>query len=140
MSAHAPTITVAFLWSGHPRGLTPSISPGRVPRVAHQLALAHEIGRRIRAGKFDDLAHAAGTFELTRARVTQLASLTLLAPSIQEAILALPPITVGRDPITERSLRPIVAEPVWERQFVKWARLRCGALRFPSNSGRPTSV
>ena len=52
---------------------------------------------------------------MTRARVTQLVSLALLAPAIQEEILALPPVTTGRDVITERTLRPIVAEPVWER-------------------------
>jgi len=92
--------------------------------VARHLALAHEIERRVRAGELDDLAHAARVFGLTRARVTQIASLTLLAPEIQAEILAMPPVTVGRDPITERTLRPIVAEPVWERQVGIWRSLR----------------
>jgi hypothetical protein len=73
---------------------------------------------------FNDLAHAARVFGLTRARVTQLVNLTLLAPAIQEEILAMPPVTKGRDPITERSLRAIVAEPLWERQVVMWKRHR----------------
>jgi hypothetical protein len=60
---------------------------------------------------------------LTRARVTQLTNLLLLAPAIQEEILALPPVTTGRDLITERTLRPIVAEPVWERQIATWRQL-----------------
>ena len=113
------TFTVAFGQSGRPR-LPRSHSSGRTPRVARHLALAHEIERRIRAGEFDDLAHAARAFGLTRARVTQLSNLTLLAPAIQAEILAIPPITQGRDPITERTLRPIVAEPVWERQVEMW--------------------
>jgi len=109
--------------SGRPR--TPPTAPShRVPRVTRHLALAHEIDRRIRAGELDDLAHAARVFGLTRARITQLVSLTLLAPTIQEEILALPPVTVGRDLITERSLRPIVAEPVWERPTALWEQLR----------------
>ena len=29
----------------------------------------------------------------------------------------------GRDSITERSLRAIVAEPVWERQVPRWAAI-----------------
>jgi hypothetical protein len=91
--------------------------------VARHLALAHEIDRRIRVGALDDLAHAARVFGLTRARVTQLVNLTLLAPAIQEAILAMPPVTVGRDTITERSLRPIVAEAEWERQLAGWRTL-----------------
>ena len=111
------TLTVAFGRSSRPRATPPT---DRVPRVARQLSLAHEIERRIRVRELEDLAHAARVFGLTRARVTQLVSLTLLAPTIQEEILALPPVTVGRDPITERTLRPIVAEPVWERQVALW--------------------
>jgi len=91
--------------------------------VARQLTLAHEIERRIRCGDLDDLAHAARAFGLTRARVTQVVSLTLLAPTIQEAILALPPVTVGRDRITERTLRPIVAEALWVLQLAMWQTL-----------------
>lgn len=59
-------------------------------------------------------------FGLTRARVTQIVNLTLLAPTIQQEILAMPPVTVGRDRITERTLRPIVAEPVWGQQIAMW--------------------
>jgi hypothetical protein len=62
-------------------------------------------------------------FGLTRARVTQISNLVLLAPAIQAEILAMPPVTEGRDPTTERSLRGIVAEPVWERQVAMWCRL-----------------
>ena len=117
------TVTLAFPQSSRPRQLHPA-GPSREPRVARHLALAHEIERRIRAGELDDLAHAARAFGLTRARVTQIVSLTLLAPEIQAEILAMPPVTVGRDPITERTLRPIVVEPVWERQMALWEQLR----------------
>jgi hypothetical protein len=88
--------------------------------VARLLALAHEIERRIGAGEINDLAHAARLLGLTRARVTQIVSLTLLAPAIQEEILTMPPAAVRRDQITERTLRPIVAEPDWERQTAHW--------------------
>ena len=60
---------------------------------------------------------------MTRARVTQISNLTLLAPVIQEAIRALPPITQGRDTITERTVRPIVAEPVWAVQLDMWRQV-----------------
>ena len=113
------TFTVAFRRSSRLR-VPPTTPSSRVPRVARHLALAHEIERRIRVGELDDLAHAAREFGLTRARVTQLVGLTLLAPTIQVEILAMPPVTVGRDRVTERSLRTIVAEPVWERQITIW--------------------
>ena len=90
--------------------------------MARLLALAHEIERRVRAGELGDLAHAARVLGLTRARVTQVVNLTLLAPEIQEAILAMPPVTAGRDAITERTLRPIVAQPNWETQRALWSR------------------
>jgi len=122
------TFTVLFQLPGHPRK-PHSDSLGRAPRVARHLALAHEIARRIRTGELDDLAHAARVFGLTRARITQLSNLTLLAPSIQEDLLAMPPITAGRDSVTERTLRPIVAEPVWERQITAW---RIFGVRVPS--------
>ena len=47
-----------------------------------------------------------------------------LAPEIQEVILFLPRVESGRDPITERDLRPIVAEVDWGRQRRMWAGLR----------------
>ncbi len=98
--------------------------PGRLPRVVRLLALAHEIDRRIRDGELADLAAAARAFGLTRARVTQLVNLTLLAPAIQAEILAMPLITEGRDPLTERTLRPIAGEPLWSMQAAVWHSLR----------------
>ncbi len=126
MNGAPATFTVAFLQSGHPRKPSTITAP-RVPRVARKLALAHEIERRIRAGEFVDLAHAARAFGLTRARVTQIVNLTLLAPQIQEEILAMPRVTIGRDPITERTLRPIVAEHLWGRQIELWSHVKAGA-------------
>lgn len=116
MSATA-TLTIRLERPPRPVPLPPR---GRVPRIVRQLALAHEIERRVRTGEFDDLAHAARAFGLTRARVTQIVGLTLLVPAIQEELLALPPISIGRDRITERTLRSIVAEPLWERQLRRW--------------------
>ena len=89
---------------------------GRVPRVVRMLALAHRVEGMIRAGELRDFADAARAIDVTRARMTQIMNLLLLAPETQEAILGLPPVTGGCDPVTERGLRPIVAEPNWEIQ------------------------
>ena len=90
---------------------------GRPPRVARLLGLAHEIERRIRAGELRDYAHAAEVLGVTRARVSQITGLLLLAPEIQEAILNLPE---SRGPVTERQLREVVAAPLWEAQMRLW--------------------
>ena len=71
-----------------------------------------------------DLAHAASALGLTRARITQIMNLLLLAPEIQEEIFDLPPATNGRDPVSERLLRPIAAEPDWEKQTTMWRKIR----------------
>jgi hypothetical protein len=104
------------------RGEAKDSTGRRSPGVARLLALAHQIDRKVRDGELRDYAHAAKVLGLTRARVSQISGLTLLAPAIQEAILDLPPTT--RDPVTERQLREIVTEPLWERQMRLWRLVR----------------
>ena len=92
----------------------------RVPRVVRLLALAYKIDGMICDGELDDLAEAARRLNLTRARVTQITNLLLLAPKIQEAILDMPLVADRHDPFTERQLRPITAEPDWNKQIAIW--------------------
>ncbi len=115
------TYTVSFETTA-PRRATQAAT-GRVPRVTRMLALAHKIDGMIRAGELRDFADAARAIGVTRARITQITNLLLLAPEIQEAILGLPSITKGRDPVTERQLRPIAAEPDWNKQLSMWRQI-----------------
>jgi hypothetical protein len=116
--------TSTYAVSFAPPTAVPKPEPlGRVPRVTRLLALAHRIDALIAAGELRDLADAARVLGLTRARVTQISSLALLAPAIQAEILDLPPVVSGRDTVTERSLRRIVAEPVWDRQLALWQQI-----------------
>lgn len=100
----------------------PAVEARRPLRVARMLAIAHEIVRLVDEGAFEDLADAARTLGFTRARVTQLVDLTLLAPDIQEALL-FAEVAPGRDPTTERGLRAVLAAGSWRAQ-----RARAGAL------------
>ncbi len=92
-------------------------------RVAHLLAQAHDLSDRLDAGEFDDYADIARQHGLTRARITQIMNLLLLAPDIQAEVLDLrfPP---GREPVTERHLRQVLASPVWREQREAWADVR----------------
>jgi hypothetical protein len=94
-------------------------------RVAKRLALAHRIAADIEAGRYADQADVARHHGLSRARLSQLLSLLLLAPDIQEEVLALE-FPVGREPIGERDLRGLVESLVWAEQRVGWAELRAG--------------
>ena len=96
---------------------------GRVPRVTRLMALAIRLEHLVCSGQVDDYATLASLGHVTRARITQITNLTLLAPDVQEAVLFLPRVHRGPDPITERDLRPIVAQPDWQKQRQMWRRL-----------------
>lgn len=93
---------------------------GRVPRVARLMALALRFEELVREGVVTDYADLARLGRVTRARVSQIMNLTLLAPDIQEALLFLPLVEQGRDTIILRSLQPIAMVLDWRKQQ------RCG--------------
>lgn len=95
-------------------------SPGRIPRVAKLLALAHRLEGLVAGGEVAGYADLARLGGVTRARLTQIMALTRLAPDLQEQILFLPLVIQGRDSLTERDLRPITAEVNWKKQRKMW--------------------
>jgi hypothetical protein len=98
----------------------PNYERGRVPRVARLMALAIRFEELIRGGEVTDYAELARLGHVTRARVTQIMNLLLLAPNIQEAILFLPRIERGRDSIHLRHLQPIASMADWKKQRLAW--------------------
>ncbi len=86
---------------------------GRVPRVARLLALAHRLDRLLRTGLVRDYAELARLGHVTRARISQVMALLLLAPDIQEQVLFLPRTERGRDPVLLRDLLPVAAAADW---------------------------
>jgi len=95
-------------------------APPPLPRITRLMALAIKLDGLIASGAITDQAELARAGCITKARVTQIMSLLYLAPDIQEAILDLPPVTEGRDPVTERDIRGIAAEVDWGRQRAIW--------------------
>lgn len=100
------------------------VEPGRVPRISRFMALAIRFDGLVRDGVVTDQAELARLGHVTRARVTQIMNLSHLAPDIQEALLFLPRIERGPDPIRERQLRPIAAVPDWRKQRRLWSIIR----------------
>jgi len=99
----------------------PSDEPARVTLA---LVRAHLMQRELDSGRAKSLADLALQLGLTRARVTQLMDLLLLAPDIQEEVLLLRRTGTRREPISERDLRSIVRSPLWSEQRAAWARLK----------------
>ena len=93
-----------------------SVAESRQPSgVARLLALAHHLQGAIDCGVVSDRAALARAFGLSRARVTQVLDLLLLAPDIQEAVLASEAIN-SAEPIRERDLRKMCGLTDWEAQ------------------------
>ena len=90
------------------------------------MALAIKFDGLIRESVVRDYADLARLGHVTRARLTQLMNLLLLAPDIPEEILFLPKTMAGGDPVSERSLRPIRAIVRWDRQRKAWKEMREG--------------
>lgn len=102
----------------------PAAIPARVPRVAKLMALAIRFDKLVRDGDVVDYAELARLGHVTRARLTQIMNLLALAPDIQEALLFLAPVEAGKDAVTKRELRPLVAKVGWIEQRLAWNTLQ----------------
>jgi hypothetical protein len=98
----------------------PPLRQGRVPRISRMMALAIRLDGLIREKAVTDYADIARLGHVTRARITQIMNFLHLAPDIQEAILFLPEVTEGRDPIREHDVRRIAAVIDWKKQRKMW--------------------
>jgi hypothetical protein len=89
----------------------------RIPRVARLMALAIKFQDMVDRGEVRDYADLARLGYVTRARVTQIMNMLLLAPEIQEELLN--PDSVGRQ-FHERHLREIASLVAWRDQRRSW--------------------
>ncbi len=102
--------------------------PAGIPRIASLLALAHRIAGMIRSGELKNWAEAARLIGITRARMTQIADLLLLAPHLQASLLGINGATLRRASIAEAEIRSRCMNPCWvEQEPSFWsAALRTG--------------
>jgi hypothetical protein len=116
-------VLVAFGTRSRKRAAAARVERRYPARIARQLALAHALQRRVDAGEFADYADMARALGFTRARITQIMDLLLLAADIQDEILHLE-VAPGAQPISERALRDSVLKTLdWEEQRRRWRTL-----------------
>lgn len=89
-------------------------APPQVPKVTRLLVLGHHFERLVRDGVVRNYAEIARMTGLTRARMTQILDLTLLAPDVQEHLLLLQG-TGERRRFMERSLHRLALQSVWRQ-------------------------
>ena len=78
----------------------------------------------IESGQLETYQQLAELGGISQPRMTQIMSLLLLAPDIQEELLYLPEVIHGKATIHEKLLRPVTAEIDWRVQRRMWARIR----------------
>ena len=105
------------------------VPSGRIPRVARLMALAIKFDSLLTTGAVRDQAELAELGHVSRPRVTQIMNFLHLAPDIQEEILHMPRTQRGRDPISEREMRPVIAVVNWDRQRELWKAMRSCSSR-----------
>jgi hypothetical protein len=94
--------------------------PPRIPRITRLLALAMQFQDMVDRGEVRDYADLARLAYVTRARLTQIMNLLLLAPDIQERLLD----WVPQEVITsERHLRPLIRSLDWATQRALFCKL-----------------
>lgn len=92
----------------------------RIPRISRYMALAIHFEDLIRQGVVTDYADLARLGHVTRARVTQIMNLRLLAPEIQEELLLDEKKCDDRSPIQLKSLQSIAMVSSWRTQRKLW--------------------
>jgi hypothetical protein len=105
--------------------IAPSAPPkpvplGRIPRISKLMALAIRWEGLIASGAVKDYAEIAALCHVSRARISQIMDLSLLAPDIQESLLFLPRVEGGRDPLTLRQLQKVTLTTLWQKQRAVW--------------------
>ena len=87
------------------------------------MALAIHFEDLIRQGVVTDYADLARLGHVTRARVTQIMNLRLLAPEIQEELLFLPRAIAGDSQYQLRDFQMIATDYDWQNQRKHWGSL-----------------
>jgi len=110
---------IALKWparqaAGRPKK-TAAPAPPRIPRITRLMALAIKFQDMIDRGEVKDYADVARLGFVTRARVTQIMNLCLLAPDIQEQLLSSEENAASAG-IAERNLRRIACAVSWNEQ------------------------
>jgi len=98
----------------------------RIPRITRLMALAIKFQDMVDSGKVRDYADLARLGYVTRARLTQIMNLLLLAPDIQETLLQAGSRSSVREVPAERQLRAVTSAAEWSTQRAELRKFQGG--------------
>jgi hypothetical protein len=128
-------VEVSIERRGGPKPIREPAGP-RIPRITRLMALAIKFQAMIEQGEVRDYADLARLGYVTRARVTQIMNLALLAPGLQEELL----FATEHAGITERLLRQIIVFVDWGEQHGHWKGHRTSKGRAHSFLAPPRNL
>ena len=99
-------------------------TPGRLPRITKIMALAIRLDHLIKSCQVTDQAELARVGHVSRARLTQIMDLNLLAPDIQEEILLSRDNSKNLSLVMESCVRNIARIPSWSVQRQLWKTVK----------------
>lgn len=97
---------------------------GRIPRISRLMALAIRFDELISEGEVADYAELSRLGSVSRARITQIMNLLMLAPDIQESLLHLDRVTGKRKTVLLQELQQLAVLPDWRHQRQMWKALQ----------------
>lgn len=101
-------------------------TPPRIPRITRLIALAIKFQDMVDSGEVRDYADLARLGYVTRARLTQIMNLLLLAPDIQSALLD----PARHSTVTEHEARSIISKVEWSEQRLALSGLKDRQTRY----------
>jgi hypothetical protein len=98
---------------------------GRIPRISRLMALAIKYQGMLDRGEVESVTELAKLCHVTQPRMSQILSLNLLSPMIQERLLYLPLVESGKPEVHEKMLRLVCVEIDWRVQELGLAEQDC---------------
>jgi hypothetical protein len=98
---------------------------GRIPRISRLMALAIKYQGLLDRGEVESITELAKLCHVTQPRMSQILSLNLLSPMIQERLLFLPMVENGKTEVHEKILRSVCAEIDWRVQELRFTERFC---------------
>ena len=105
----------------HCERLTKAQEVQKEPHLRRSLILAYDIHELFKSGKAASLTQVGKWLNMTHSRISQLMSLLLLAPDIQEEIVF--DKTGKVNGLTERHIRLLPVEADWQKQRELWQQV-----------------
>lgn len=98
--------------------------PGRVPVISRMMALAHFYDHLLQNRILESVSDIGRLEGVTQQRISQIMSLLLLAPEIQEFLLTLPTQEHGKKSLPTERMIQIAKEMDFEKQMSSFGKMK----------------